>query len=262
MSFTYDSNNDQNSNEENLKSEIIVGRNSVIAALSSLQRDIECIYLLKGSELSKTPGKILALAKQKGIPVKEAAQGKFDALCHGENHQGVAAVVSAYKYSSVEDIVAKSDENGSFIIICDGIEDPHNLGAIIRTAEASGVSGVIIPKRRSAGLSPAVCKASAGAVEFMPVARVTNISNLITDLQKLGYWVYAADVGGTPWKKADYRGKVAVVIGSEGFGISRLVKEHCDAVVSIPMFGQTNSLNASVAAAIIMYEASSQRNNI
>ncbi len=256
MSITY------NTNDENLKSEIVAGRNPVIAALSSSQRDIECVYLLSGSDAGKVAGKIVALAKEKGIPIKEAGQAKFDSLCPGLNHQGVAAVVSAYNYSSVEDILAADAEKDSFIIICDGIEDPHNLGAIIRTAEASGASGVIIPKRRSAGLSPAVCKASAGAVEFVPVARTANIANTISELQKAGYWVFAADVGGINWRKADYKGKTVLVVGSEGRGVSRLVRERCDAVVSIPMYGKTNSLNASVAAALIMYEAASQKNSI
>jgi 23S rRNA (guanosine2251-2'-O)-methyltransferase len=205
--------------------------------------------------------KIVADAKKAGIVIKEVDPKKLDFVCGHNNHQGIAAFGAVKEYSTVEDIFATAEERNEppFIIICDEIEDPHNLGAIIRTAEAAGAHGVIIPKRRSASLSFTVAKTSAGAVEFMHVARVTNIPQTIDDLKKRGVWVYCADMDGEPFYKSNLKGAIALVIGSEGNGVGRLVKEKCDVTLSMPMKGKINSLNASVAAGILMYEVSRQR---
>ncbi len=239
--------------------DIIIGRNSVAEALRS-GREIDTLYIAKGDR-SGSIGLIIGLARERNAAVKEIDRRKLDAMCGGANHQGVAAKVAAHGYSSVDDILAAAQEKGeqAFVIICDEIEDPHNLGAIIRTADACGAHGVIIPKRRGVSLTYAVGKASAGALEYVPVARVTNLASAIDDLKQKGFWIYAADMGGTPWNEQDYSGKVALVIGSEGRGISRLVKEKCDFTVSLPMKGKINSLNASVAAGILMYEVIKNR---
>ena len=203
----------------------------------------------------------LAKAKDKGILVKEVDRTKLDYVSGNENHQGIVAFAAVREYSTVDDILAYAAEKDEppFIVILDEIEDPHNLGAIIRTAECAGVHGVIIPKRRSVGLSYTVGKASAGAIEYMRVARVTNIAALIDDLKSKGVWVYGADMNGTDYQKCNFSGACAIVIGNEGKGISRLVREKCDVIVSLPMKGQINSLNASVAAGIIMYSAMKDR---
>ena len=182
-------------------------------------------------------------------------------MCAGGNHQGVAANVPAHSYSSVEEILdyAKRKDEPPFIIICDEIEDSHNLGAIIRTAEACGAHGIIIPKRRSAGLNFIVAKTSCGAVEYMKVARVNNLASVIDALKKQNIWVYCADMDGQVWCKTDFSGGCALVVGNEGKGVGRLIKEKCDVAVSLPMLGEVNSLNASVAAGIIMYEVARQR---
>jgi 23S rRNA (guanosine2251-2'-O)-methyltransferase len=182
-------------------------------------------------------------------------------MCGGENHQGVAAFVAAHEYASLEDILALADSRNEkpFVIICDEIEDPHNLGAIIRTAELAGAHGVIIPKRRSASLSYAVGKTSAGALEYVPVCRVSNLPSAIDGLKEKGFWIYGADMGGEDCRTLDFDGAVALVIGSEGKGLGRLVKEKCDFIVSLKQKGKLNSLNASVAAGILMYEIMYQR---
>ena len=241
------------------KDDIIAGRNPVAEALSS-NRPIESILVAKG----KSTGSVVALlskAKKKGITIKEVDSKKLDFMTGGATHQGIVAVAAVKEYSSVEDILnlAKEREEAPFIIILDEIEDPHNLGAIIRTAECAGAHGVIIKKRHSAGLSYTVGKASAGAVEYVPVAKVTNISAVIDDLKAQGIWVYGADMNGTDYTKCDFSGGAALVIGNEGKGISRLVREKCDTIVSLPLKGRINSLNASVAAGILMYKISSGR---
>ena len=246
--------------EKNISNNIIAGRNAVLEALKS-GRPIDSIYILKGAAKGSL-GKIIALARESNIPVKDAAPQKFETLCGGLNHQGVAAVGACRDFSSMEDIFEKAGGEPPFIVICDNIEDPHNLGAIIRTAEAAGAHGVIVPKRRGVGLTATVAKTSAGAVEYMPVVRVANILNTIDELKKKNFWVFCADMDGETWCKTDMKGPIGVVVGSEGFGVSRLTKEHCDFVVSLPMLGQVNSLNASVAAGIIIYEAVRQREGI
>ena len=206
--------------------------------------------------------RIVGIAKEKGVVVQEVVKQKLDEMSQTKNHQGVIAIVSEHEYADVEDIINSAESKGEkpFIIILDNITDPHNLGAIIRTAECAGAHGVIIPKRRSVGLTAVVGKTSAGAIEYMPVARVTNIARTIDDLKSRGIWVACADMGGDDYFDTSLDGALALVIGSEGEGVSRLVKEKCDFTVSIPMYGKISSLNASVAAALLMYEAVRQRN--
>jgi len=222
---------------------------------------VEKILVAKG-DTSGSINKIIPIAKERGIPVIEADRRKLDSMSAGESHQGVIAYVTPYRYSEVKDILDKAAEKGEkpFILILDEIEDPHNLGSIIRTAELSGVHGVIIPKRRSASVNSTVYKTSAGAVNHMLIAKVSNLAREVDDLKKEGIFVYGADMDGDSASFAtDFSGGVALIIGNEGKGISRLLKEKCDSVVSIPMAGKLNSLNASVAAGILMYEVMVQR---
>lgn len=236
------------------------GRNAVLEVLKS-GRDIEKIMIQKGN-VEGTIRRIAGMAKERGIVVQEAARQKLDEMSQTKNHQGVIAIVSEHEYAEVDDILRSAAEKGEkpFIIILDNITDPHNLGAIIRTAECAGAHGVIIPKRRSVGLTAVVGKTSAGALEYMPVARVTNIARTIEELKKQGVWVACADMDGEDYYDASLDGAIALVIGSEGEGVSRLVKEKCDFTVSIPMYGKISSLNASVAGALLMYEVVRQRN--
>lgn len=238
---------------------LVVGRNAVIELLKS-GREIENILVANG-EREGSISKIISMAREKGIVIKNVDRKKLDFMSAGANHQGVAANVPAHEYSSVEDILAFAKEKGEapFIIICDEIEDSHNLGAIIRTAEACGAHGIIIPKRRNVGLNFIVAKTSCGALEYVKVARVSNINSTIDKLKKENIWVYAADMDGQPWCKTDFSGGVALVVGSEGKGISEHIKQNCDVTVSLPMCGKVNSLNASVATGIIMYEVCKQR---
>ena len=200
------------------------------------------------------------MAKEKKIPVQEVDKNRMDEIA--EHHQGLIAYASAYQYSSVEDMLseARKKNEDPFLLILDGITDPHNLGAIIRTADCVGAHGVIVPMRRSVGLTPAAVKASAGAVEHVKVARVTNITRVIDDLKSENIWTYAVTMNGRNYEKVDFGGGVALVIGAEGEGISRLTEEHCDCAVSLPMKGHLDSLNASVAAGIMMYRVFSCRN--
>lgn len=247
-----------NQNREK-KDDIIAGRNPVSEALSS-GRPIESILVSKNNHSGSIVA-IISKAKKKGITIKEVDSKKLDFMTGGATHQGIVAITAIKEYSTVEDILnlAKEREEAPFIVILDEIEDPHNLGAIIRTAECAGAHGVIIKKRHSAGLSYTVGKASAGAVEYVPVARVTNISATIDELKELGVWVYGADMNGTDYTKCDFSGGCALVIGNEGKGISRLVREKCDTIVSLPLKGKINSLNASVAAGILMYKVAQGR---
>ena len=238
---------------------LIIGRNAVTEALRS-GRAIDSLLVAKG-ERGGSIGRIIAQCRENGVVIKETDKRKLDKLCGGENHQGVAAWAAVHEYSDGEDILENARSRGEqpFIIICDEIEDPHNLGAIIRTADACGAHGIIIPKRRGVALTYAVGKVSAGAVEYVPVARVANLPSLIDELKEKGFWIYGADMDGTRWDEQDYSGAVALVVGSEGKGISRLVREKCDFIVSLPMKGKINSLNASVAAGILMYEIAKHR---
>ena len=246
-------------NLDNQRNDIIAGRNPVMEAIRS-GRSIESILVAKG-ERSGSVVAIIAKAKQKNIPVKDVDSKKLDFLAKGVNHQGIVAQCAVKEYSTLEDIFALAEERGEspFIIVLDKIEDPHNLGAIIRTAECAGAHGVIIPERRSAGLSYTVEKTSAGALEYMPVVRVKNISAVLQKLKDKGIWVYGADMDGEHYKKVNFDGAVALVIGNEGKGISPLVAKDCDVIVSLPMMGKINSLNASVAAGILMYEIADKR---
>ncbi|MBQ7296374.1 MAG: 23S rRNA (guanosine(2251)-2'-O)-methyltransferase RlmB [Clostridia bacterium] len=239
--------------------DLIIGRNAVSEALRS-ERAIDTLLVVRG-ERNGSIGRIIAECKDKGIVVKEVDKKKLDFMCGQGNHQGVAAYAAVHEYAEVEDIFALAKERGEepFIIVCDELEDPHNLGAIIRTAECTGAHGVIIPKRRNASLTWAVGKASAGAVEYVPVARVGNLASTLEDLKKRGLWVYCADMDGSNWCETDFSGGVALIVGSEGSGVSRLIKEKSDFVLSLPMRGKITSLNASVAASILMYEVARQR---
>lgn len=242
---------DQNQN-------LIIGRNAVLEALRS-GREID--YILVTKTASGASAAVISKCREKGIPVKEVAAKRLDNMCGTAKHQGVAAIIASHSYCKVSDILdfAQSKKEPPFIIICDGIEDPHNLGAIIRTAEASGVHGIIIPKRRSASLNATVAKVASGALEYMKVARVTNLVAAIKQLKDEGLWIYGADMDGDPWTERDYTGPCAIVVGSEGKGLGQLVKRSCDFIISLPMFGKINSLNASVAAGILMYEVARQR---
>lgn len=239
---------------------LIEGRNAVIEALRT-EASIDKIFIQKG-EVDKTLGHIASKARAAGIVVVEADRRKLDGMSRTHAHQGVIALAAVREYVSVDDILADAAAKNEppLIVVCDEISDPHNLGAIIRTAECAGAHGVVIPKRRSAGLTAVVAKTSAGAVAHVPVARVPNIPTLLKDLKKQGVWVFgtAAD-GTTALYDADLKGPAAIVIGSEGDGMTRLAAENCDFLVSIPMRGKLNSLNASAAAAILLYEAVRQR---
>ena len=239
---------------------VIEGRNAVIEALRA-GVTIDKIYIMKG-ETDATLGHIASTARAKGIVVVDADRRKLDGMSRTHAHQGVIALAAVREYATAESLLPSAADRGEppLLVVCDEISDPHNLGAIIRTAECAGAHGVIIPKRRSAGLTAVVGKTSAGAVAYLPVARVPNIAALLKDLKKQGVWVFGtAAEGTTSLYQADLKGPAAIVIGSEGDGMTRLVRENCDFLVSIPMKGRISSLNASAAAAILLYEAVRQR---
>lgn len=245
---------------ENDREDIIEGRNAVIEALRA-GRTIDKIFIQKG-ETDKTLGHIASKARDAGVVVVDADRRKLDSMSQTHAHQGVIALAAVREYCTVSDILAIAAEKGEapFVIVCDELSDPHNLGAVIRTSEAAGVHGIIIPKRRSAGLTSIVDKTSAGAAEHMAVARVANLSSALKELKDAGVWVYgtAAEGESSLWK-TDLKGPICIVIGSEGEGIGRLIRENCDFLVSIPMKGKVSSLNASAAAAVLIYEALRQR---
>lgn len=247
-------------NENNREEELIIGRNPVIEALKA-DKLIDMIFV--NPDAKGSVSLILKLAKERDIPVKQVREVKLDNMAGGASHQGVIAVGACAEYVEVEDIIAAAEERGEdpFIIICDEIEDPHNLGAIIRTAEAAGAHGIIIPKRRSASLNHTVFKTSAGAASWLPVARVPNLPAAVDELKKRGIWIYGTDGSGESYSGVDLRGPIGLVVGSEGFGMGRLMKEKCDFLLSLPMAGKITSLNASVAAGIFMYEVVRQRAN-
>lgn len=238
----------------------VEGRNAVIELLES-GRDINKIFILEG-ERHGSINKIIAMAKERKIVLTMINKAKLNQMAQTENNQGVIAIVPPFDYCEVEDILenAKQREEKPFILILDGIEDPHNLGSIIRTAETAGAHGIIIPKRRSASVNSTVSKVSAGAVEHMKIARVNNINETIRYLKENDVWICGTDMDAKKYYyQEDYKGPIAIVIGSEGFGMSRLVKENCDFLVKIPMKGKITSLNASVSAGIVIYEAVKQR---
>lgn len=236
----------------------IVGRNAVSEALRS-GRPIDHVLVARGDRTGSLPA-LVARAREQGIPIKEADSRRLDTLC-GAHHQGIAAAAACREYATLDDLFALAEERGEppFLVVCDELEDPHNLGAIVRTAEAAGAHGVIVPKRRSAGLTGTVYKTSAGAVEYLPVARVANIADTLRELKKRGVWVFGLDMDGQDSQKTDLRGAIALVVGSEGRGLGRLVREQCDGILSLPMYGHIQSLNASVACGILLYEAARQR---
>ena len=236
----------------------IIGRNAVLEALRS-GRSLDSLWIAKG-ERGGSIGLIRGLCREQGIPVKDADVRKLTAV-GGANHQGVIAFAACKEYATLEDVFRRAEEAGEkpFLIVCDELEDAHNLGAILRSAEAAGCHGVIIPKRRAVGLTSTVYKTSAGAVEYMPVVRVSNLTETLKQLKKRGIWVYGLDMDGETWCHTDLTDGVALVIGSEGHGMTRLVKEQCDQILSLPMRGKINSLNASVACGIMVYEVTRQR---
>lgn len=238
---------------------IIEGRNAVLEAFCS-GRTVDKLYVLDGCQ----DGPVLSVkreAKKQGVPVKYVNRERLDQLSETGKHQGVIAVTAAYAYARVEDILGAARAKGEppFIVLLDGIEDPHNLGAIIRTANLAGAHGVIIPQNRAVGLTAAVARTSAGALNYTPVARVTNLSRTIEELKKEGMWFVCADAGGVSMYELDLRGPIGLVVGNEGEGVSRLVRETCDMTAAIPMKGDIDSLNASVAAGVLSYEIVRQR---
>lgn len=243
-------------NDKNL----ILGRNPVIESLKA-GKLIDSIYV--NSEAGGSISVICRMAKEKGIVIKQVNEQKLNKMANGASHQGVIAMTACAEYVEVQDIldIAEKKNEPPFIIICDEIEDPHNLGAIIRTAEASGAHGIIIPKRRSASLNHTVYKTSAGAAAWVPVARVSNLSQTIDKLKENGVWIYGTDASGEDYQKVSFDGAVGLIIGSEGFGMSRLLREKCDFLLRLPMVGKITSLNASVAGGIFMYEVLKSRIN-
>lgn len=260
MSKNFRNNKFSKENEQKEFDDQIEGRNAVLELLES-GKDINKIYITKGEKHGSIT-KIIAKAKERKIVTVEVEREKINQMAQTENAQGVIAIVPPFDYCEVEDILneAKSKNEKAFILILDGIEDPHNLGSIIRTAETAGVHGIIIPKRRAAAVNSTVVKTSAGATSFMKVARVNNINETIKYLKENNVWIYCTDMETEKmYYDEDLTGNVAIVIGSEGFGMSRLVKENCDFLIKIPMKGKITSLNASVSAGIVMYEAVKQR---
>ncbi len=233
----------------------VVGRNAVRELLRS-DRSVDKLYVKSGAREGSIVV-IVAEAVSKKIPIVEVNDAKLDSMAGGTHHQGVVALAAEKQYTDIESILEIAKERGEtpFILIADGIEDPQNLGAVIRCAECAGVHGIIIPKRRAVGLTPIVTKASAGAIEHMAIAKVANLADAIEKLKKAGLWIFAAEAGGTPYYEADFKGPCAIVLGSEGFGVSRLIKERSDFTVSIPMYGKVNSLNVSTAASVILCHA-------
>ncbi|MBQ9129851.1 MAG: 23S rRNA (guanosine(2251)-2'-O)-methyltransferase RlmB [Clostridia bacterium] len=238
---------------------VVAGRNAVSELLKS-ERTVDKLYIQKGEREGSLP-LIVALATERRIPVVEVQKQKLDALAGAVRHQGVVALAAQKEYATLQDILDIAEQRGEppFLVLCDGIDDPGNLGALIRCAEGAGAHGVVITKRRSVGLTAVVSKASAGALEHMAVAKVSNLSSAIDELKEAGLWIYGAEAGGKPCHKTDMKGPIAVVMGSEGQGISRLVADKCDFIVSIDMYGKVNSFNVSCAAAVILCEAVRQR---
>ena len=237
---------------------VIVGRNPIMELIKS-GKDVEKLYIQRG-EREGSITKIFAEAKKRGIVITEVDKKRLDELALGNAHQGVAAIVSAVEYKTVEELVNIAREKGEapLIVVCDGVEDPHNLGAIIRSADGAGAHGVVVSRRHCPVIGQTVFKSSAGAAAHVPIAKVSNIATAVDELKEMGVWIFAAEADGVHYKKADFKGACALVLGSEGEDVSRLVREKCDFVVSIPMRGAVNSLNVSAAAAILLFEAAEQ----
>ena len=249
---------DEKKNEE-LSNGAIPGRNAVRELLKS-GRDVEKIFVREGDREGSITV-LVAQAIERGIPVIEVDKKKLDALCGYEQHQGIVAIASEMEYVSLEEVIGAAQERGEkpLVVICDGVSDPHNLGAIIRCAEGAGAHGIILPKRRAAGITPAVVKSSAGATEHIKAVKCSNISDTIRKLKDMGFWIFAAEANGESYTQADYNCPCAIVLGSEENGISDIVKKNSDYIVSIPMRGKVNSLNVSTAAAVLLYEVLRQR---
>ena len=242
-----------------MSSQLIFGRNSVREALRG-ERKPDKIYFADGDR-APSMAELFALAKKSGAVIQTVDRKRLDQLCEGGNHQGVAAMMPATDYVTVQEILDRAEQRGEdpFLILLDGIEDPHNLGSIIRSAECAGAHGIVIPKNRAVGVTPTVVKVSSGAAEYMPVARVTNLNHAIDDLKKHGVWIAGAAMEGGDYTQAPLEGPIALVIGAEGEGISRLTREKCDFLVSLPVLGRIDSLNAAVAAGILIYEVRRRR---
>ena len=234
--------------------DFVFGRHAVVEALQTPDR-VNRVFIQEGTS-GRDAAKVIELAREKGIQVQTVPKTKIEDLVGNAVHQGLVASIAAYEYADLEDVFKKAKEKGEdpFIVILDGVEDPHNLGSILRTADATGVHGIIIPKRRSASLTATVAKASTGAIEHVPVVRVTNLTQTIEQLKARGVWVFGTDMNGTDYRKWNTKGPLAIVMGNEGKGVSRIVKESVDEMVTIPMVGHVQSLNASVASALMMYE--------
>ena len=234
--------------------DFVFGRHAVVEALQTPDR-VNRVFIQEGTS-GRDAAKVIELAREKGIQVQTVPKTKIEDLVGNAVHQGLVASIAAYEYADLEDVFKKAEEKGEdpFIVILDGVEDPHNLGSILRTADATGVHGIIIPKRRSASLTATVAKASTGAIEHVPVVRVTNLTQTIEQLKARGVWVFGTDMNGTDYRKWNTKGPLAIVMGNEGKGVSRIVKESVDEMVTIPMVGHVQSLNASVASALMMYE--------
>ena len=234
--------------------DFVFGRHAVVEALQTPDR-VNRVFIQEGTS-GRDAAKVIELAREKSIQVQTVPKTKIEDLVGNAVHQGLVASIAAYEYADLEDVFKKAEEKGEdpFIVILDGVEDPHNLGSILRTADATGVHGIIIPKRRSASLTATVAKASTGAIEHVPVVRVTNLTQTIEQLKARGIWVFGTDMNGTDYRKWNTSGPLAIVMGNEGKGVSRIVKESVDEMVTIPMVGHVQSLNASVASALMMYE--------
>lgn len=240
---------------------LFIGRNAVTELLKS-GREVDRIWIRRGDR-SGSLSVICALALEKGVPLLETDVRKLDGLAGGGVHQGVVAAAAETCYLSVQELLEKTERAGElpFYVICDEVNDPHNLGAIIRSAECAGANGIVIPKRHAVGVNGTVAKASAGAVFHMPIARVPNLASAVRLLKENGIWIWAVEAGGKPYYEQNFQGKTALILGSEGEGVSRLLKEESDFTAGIPMYGQINSLNVSSAAAVLLFEAARQRNS-
>ena len=245
--------------EKQLNNETIIGRHPAIAALKSNQT-INKVFVQANSN-SDAIAEIVTKARKKGIIVSQVPKSKLDQMCDNQNHQGVVLKVAAFEYATLDDLFlrAKSKNEDPLFLILDGIEDPHNLGSILRTADAVGIHGIIIPKRRAVQLTATVAKTSTGAIEYVPVVRVTNLVQTVKQLKEKGLWAFGTDMKGTDFRKWNAKGPTAMVIGNEGKGISPLLKKECDEMLTIPMVGHVQSLNASVAASLLMYQAFTSR---
>ncbi|KRL21909.1 23S rRNA (guanosine(2251)-2'-O)-methyltransferase RlmB [Lentilactobacillus kisonensis] len=251
----------KNDQEDQQKEEFIIGRHPVVAALKS-DNPINKLFIQTGAkDDDNIVAEIMKLAHKKRLVISKVPKQKLDKLANNQNHQGVVLSVAAFKYATIDELFANAEKVGvaPFFVILDNIEDPHNLGSIIRTADAAGVTGVIIPKHRAVGLTATVSKTSAGAIERVPVARVTNLSTTVKELKQRGLWVFGTDIAGTDYRRWDAKGAVAVIIGNEGKGISPLLKKQVDEMLTIPMVGDIQSLNASVAASVLIYQGYNSR---